>query len=103
MHRQAGYVASIAHALADGPIKEMPELEEIVLATIYLRIITPFCLVEMFFHNLFALVHGAASTNLRIPRVSSWGYARLYCDMVSSIIASVADSGMLDGCHAVPI
>ncbi len=94
IHQQAGYIASVCHLLANVSVKDEPELEEIVLATMYLRFITPFCLLEMSFHALFALANSAASTSLRIPRISTWGYARLYCDMVSSITATVADSGL---------
>jgi hypothetical protein len=92
MHKQAGYIASIAHILASGSAHPVPELDQIVLSTIYLRFITPVCLVEMFFHELFNLISHSAIGNLRIPRVSPWGYARLYCDMVSSMTAVVADN-----------
>ena len=92
MHKQAGYIASIAHILANGHVRQVPELEQIVLSTIYLRFITPVCLVEMFFHELFTSINQVAMGNLHIPRVSPWGYARLYCDMVSSMTAVVADN-----------
>jgi hypothetical protein len=65
-----------------------------VLATIYLRVITPFCLLEMFFHEMFAVASRTAASKLSIPRVSTWGYARLYCDMVSSMTTSIADNGI---------
>jgi hypothetical protein len=103
IHKQAGYIASIAHLLANGPVENAPELEEIVLSSIYLRFITPFCLLELVFREIFSLVIRSTSTHLSIPRVTSWGYARLYCDMVGSMAAALADNDVQLGASKVVV
>jgi hypothetical protein len=98
IYRHAGYIVSIVHLLANGQkVKEAPELEEILLSTIYIRYATPFCLLESAIPEFLASANRAAQTNINIPHIGTWGYARLYCDMVSSLNAALAEGSPSPG------
>jgi len=75
----ASSVATITRQYAIQRPDLAPKLEAVFIATVYLRILCPFCLFEGVLHR-----------NLpSLPRSFAWAYARLFCDIANSLEAAM--------------